>query len=102
MKTSVTRKATKSYYYYSCKKHHEQQDTCPNRKTYRADKLEADVWELVSELLQNPEQLRADLEEMIEQERESTQGTPPPRNQSMAGEAGRGGPHAQRIPGDGR
>ena len=76
MKTSVTRKATKRYYYYSCKKHHEQQDTCPNRKTYRADKLEPTVWELVSELLQNPEQLRADLEEMIEQERESTRGNP--------------------------
>ena len=76
MKTSVTRKATKRYYYYSCKKHHEQQDTCPNRKTYRADKLEPTVWELVSELLQNPKQLRADLEEMIEQERESTRGNP--------------------------
>ena len=76
MKTSVTRKATKRYYYYSCKKHHEQQDTCPNRKTYRADKLEPTVWELVSELLQNPEQLRADLEEMIEQECESTRGNP--------------------------
>jgi hypothetical protein len=34
------------------------------------------VWELVSKLLQNPEQLRADLEEMIEQERESTRGNP--------------------------
>ena len=76
MKTSVTRKATKSYYYYSCKKHHEQQDTCPNRKTYRADKLEADVWELVSELLQNPEHVRADLEEMIKREREGIRADP--------------------------
>jgi len=75
MKTSVTRKATNSYY-YSCKKHHEQQDTCPNRKTYRADKLEPAVCELVSELLQNPEQLRAGLEEMIEQERKSIRGYP--------------------------
>jgi site-specific DNA recombinase len=76
MKTNVTRKATKRYYYYFCKKHREEQDTCPNGKNYRADKLEPAVWELVSELLQDPEQLRADLEEMIEQERESTRGNP--------------------------
>jgi site-specific DNA recombinase len=76
MKTNVTRKATKRYYYYFCKKHREEQDTCPNGKNYRADKLEPAVWELVSELLQNSEQLRADLEEMIEQERESTRGNP--------------------------
>ena len=76
MKTNVTRKATKRYYYYFCKKHREEQDTCPNGKNYRADKLEPAVWELVSELLQDPEQLRADLEEMIEQERESIRGNP--------------------------
>lgn len=76
MKTNVTRKATKRYYYYICKKHYEDQDTCPNGKNYRADKLETAVWELVSELLQNPEQLRADLEEMIEREREDTRGKP--------------------------
>jgi site-specific DNA recombinase len=76
MKTNVTRKATKRYYYYFCKKHLEEQDTCPNGKNYRADMLEPAVWELVCELLQNPEQLRADLEEMIEQEREGTRGNP--------------------------
>jgi site-specific DNA recombinase len=77
MKTNVTRKTTKRYYYYYfCKKHHEEQDTCPNGKNYRADKLEPAVWQLVSELLQNPKQLRADLEEMIEQEREGTRGNP--------------------------
>src|SRR5215203_6240176 len=75
MKTNVTRKATKRYY-YRCKKHHEEQHTCPNGNNYRADKLDPAVWELVSELLQNPEQVRADLEEMIEQERESTCGNP--------------------------
>jgi transcription elongation factor Elf1 len=69
MKTNVTRKPTKRYYYYYCKKHYEEQDTCPNGKNYRADKLEPAVWELVSKLLQNPEQIRADLEAMIEQER---------------------------------
>jgi transcription elongation factor Elf1 len=76
MKTNVTRKVTKRYYYYYCKKHYEEQDTCPNGKNCRADKLEPGVWELVSELLQNPEQVRADLEEMIEQERESKRGNP--------------------------
>jgi Recombinase zinc beta ribbon domain len=68
--------APKRYYYYYCKKHYEEQDTCPNSKNYRADKLEAAVWGLVSELLQNPEQVRADLEEMIEREREEVRGEP--------------------------
>ena len=85
MKTSVTRKATKSYYYYSCKKHHEQQDTCTNRKTYRADRLEADVWELVSDLLQNPEHVRADLEEMLKREREGIRANPHQETETWLG-----------------
>ena len=40
------------------------------RTNYRAEKIEAQVWETVSGILTDPEQLRADLEEMIDRERE--------------------------------
>lgn len=76
MRTNVTRKATKLYFYYLCRRHHEERDACPNRKVYRADKVEPDVWELVSELLQDPQQVRDDLERMIERERDGLRGDP--------------------------
>ena len=41
------------------------------RTNYRAEKIEAQVWETVSSILTHPEQLRTDLEEMMERERES-------------------------------
>jgi len=47
------------------------------RTNYRAEKIEAQVWETVSGILTHPEQLRADLEEMIDRERQSNlQGDP--------------------------
>jgi hypothetical protein len=42
----------------------------------RADKVEAQVWDLISDLLANPEQLRADLDKMIGLERDSLRGDP--------------------------
>jgi hypothetical protein len=41
------------------------------RTNFRAEKIESQVWETVSGILTHPEQLRADLEEMIDRERES-------------------------------
>ena len=45
-------------------------------KTFRADKSEPLVWEFLSDLLKDPEQLCADLERMIELEREGMRGDP--------------------------
>jgi site-specific DNA recombinase len=42
---------------------------CSNRKIHRADRLEPLVWDYVSGVMKNPEQLRADLDRMIELER---------------------------------
>jgi chromosome segregation ATPase len=42
------------------------------RTNYRAEKIEAQVWETVSGILTDPEQLRADLEEMMDRERQSS------------------------------
>jgi hypothetical protein len=49
---------------------------CHHRKNHRAADLEATVWQFVSGLLKDPEQLRADLERMIELEREGMHGGP--------------------------
>ncbi len=43
---------------------------------YRADKTESRVWEFVSALLTDPDQLRADLDAMLEQERKKMRGDP--------------------------
>jgi site-specific DNA recombinase len=46
-------------------------EACQMRTNYRAEKIEPQVWATVSGILTDPEQLRADLEEMIDRERES-------------------------------
>ena len=51
-------------------------ELCPNRKSYRADALEAQVWEAVSTALKDPEYLRVGLDEMIEQERNAVRTDP--------------------------
>jgi hypothetical protein len=48
----------------------------------RVEDLEPQVWEVVSDLLANPEQLRADLDRMIELERSTVRGAPD-REQEM-------------------
>jgi hypothetical protein len=41
-----------------------------------ADELEASVWRFVTDMLKDPEQLRADLERVVEQERRGVHGDP--------------------------
>jgi hypothetical protein len=68
------------YSYYKCRRVvRDGKDACPAgefRPNHRAEKLEHRIWELVSDLMKRPEQLRADLERMIELERESRRGDP--------------------------
>jgi site-specific DNA recombinase len=51
---------------------------CPDRvKTnHRAEEVEGRVWEFVSDLMKDPEELRADLERMIELEKRGAHGDP--------------------------
>ena len=58
------------YYYYRCVKRW-QERACEHGKTHGAEELEARMWELVREMLKHPEQLHADLDAMIEQERKA-------------------------------
>jgi hypothetical protein len=67
----------KLLFYYRCAKRlGEGKDACSQRKNYRADRVESQVWELVSGILTDPEQFRDDLERMIDQERKGLHGDP--------------------------
>ena len=56
-------------------------DACPHKKMYRAADMERQVWEFVSSLLTNSDQLRADLE-MIEEELKGIHSGPEPEQGS--------------------
>ncbi len=65
------------YFYYRCHlRKREGTDACGQAKSYRADEIEARVWNVVSGVFGDPDQLRADLERMIELEREGMRGDP--------------------------
>jgi site-specific DNA recombinase len=51
-------------------------EVCGAVKHHRAEELEARVWDVISGLLKEPERLRAGLDAMIEQERDSAHGDP--------------------------
>jgi Recombinase zinc beta ribbon domain len=76
--TATSGKSVKRNYYYRCTKVHTDYDynTCQNRKSHRADRLEPLVWDYVSGVMKEPEQLRSDLDRMIELERRGTRGDP--------------------------
>jgi hypothetical protein len=63
-------------HYYRCAKRLRDKAACPQPRNWRADRTEPRVWELVSGLMTDPEQLRADLERMIELERDRLRGDP--------------------------
>ena len=65
------------YFYYRCARQAEKgSDACPHKKMYRAADVEHQVWEFVSDLLTDPDQLRSDLDAMIEEERQGMPGEP--------------------------
>jgi len=68
--TSDPKMGGKSYHYYHCPKRRQYgKKACFDGKYYRAEELESAVWGAVSGILKDPEQLRADLDAMIELER---------------------------------
>ena len=60
----------KRHYYYRCVNRW-QHKSCDHGKNHRAADLEAEVWEVVSGAMKDPEQLRVDLDAMIELQRSS-------------------------------
>ncbi len=68
----VSSKGKPRRYYYRCANRAVNGlEACHMRTNYRAEKIETLVWETVSGILTHPEQLRRDLEEMVDRERQS-------------------------------
>jgi hypothetical protein len=66
-----------AYFYHSCRAHHKLGDTgCTHRKNHPVEVVEADVWQFVCGLLQDPQRLREGLDRMIERERAGMHGDP--------------------------
>jgi len=64
-------------FYYRCRKRFQNgTEACAYKTCHRADKVEPMVWKAVSGILKDPEQLRADLDAMIEMERRDMRGNP--------------------------
>jgi site-specific DNA recombinase len=63
-------------YYYTCGKSNTDKVACHHRKNHRAMDLESEVWGHVSGIMKDPEQLRDDLELMIELKKKSLRGDP--------------------------
>jgi hypothetical protein len=77
MRTCVTRKAhDKRYFYYACAKRREGRGVCPNRRSYRAEVLEAAVRRAVCGLLANRERVREGFDARLRRERSGTRGDP--------------------------
>jgi site-specific DNA recombinase len=75
MRTCTTRKKDgRRYFYYACAKHHKERDTCPNRRSYRAQDLETAVQRVISDLLANPSELREAFEAALQRERDGEHG----------------------------
>ncbi|MDQ3833146.1 MAG: zinc ribbon domain-containing protein [Actinomycetota bacterium] len=75
--TTKDSKRGKSYPYYHCTKSRQYgEKACPHRKFYAAERLESAAWAEVSGRLKGPEELRADLDAMIELERRDVQRDP--------------------------
>jgi site-specific DNA recombinase len=74
--TSGVRSRGRLYFYYRCGGHFRSSNGCDHAKQHRAEEAEAKVWQYVRTLMENPEELRADLERMIEIKREETRRNP--------------------------
>jgi hypothetical protein len=73
---TVTGRKKQRYFYYLCPRVRlHGQEACPQRNV-RADKEEPRVWKFVSDLLKDPERLRAGLDAMVEAERNGVHGDP--------------------------
>src|SRR5215218_2582896 len=65
------------HHYYRCEtKHKYGSSACPLPKSYRAEETEEMVWEDAYGRITNPEQLREDLDLLIEQKRTAVRGDP--------------------------
>jgi hypothetical protein len=65
------------YHYYFCPtRTNKGRDACSQVRGFRAEHVEAEVWEVVRSLMLEPEHLRDDIDRMIEEERNAVRGNP--------------------------
>jgi site-specific DNA recombinase len=76
-RTAVARKKSgRVYFYYACAKRREGRDACQNRRSHRAEILEAAVRGAVAGLLADPDRMRAGFDARITRERALERGDP--------------------------
>jgi site-specific DNA recombinase len=74
---TVANKGRPTYYYYFCQtRYKKDHQACIESKYIPAVELETRVWNEVSDLMKSPDTLMADLERMIELERQDKRGDP--------------------------
>ncbi len=74
---TVARKGRPTYFYYFCQTRYKKDSQyCTESKCIPAVELETRVWDEVSGLMKSPETLAADLERMIELEKQDKRGDP--------------------------
>jgi hypothetical protein len=74
---TVSQKGRPAYFYYVCQtRYKKDRRFCSKTKHFPAGELEARVWDEVSGLMKSPETLTADLERMVELERQGKHGDP--------------------------
>jgi len=76
MGTHTTTANEKPYHYYKCFRRSDYKRGICEQKSLRAERVEASVWEFVSSLLKDPERIRAGMDRLIEQERNTRRGDP--------------------------
>ena len=68
---------SKRYFYYRCPKRAQHgNEACPQTTFYVAQEVESEVWGVVRDTITNPEQLRSDLERMIQLKKQDKRGDP--------------------------
>jgi site-specific DNA recombinase len=74
--TTNNTKSKKLYHYYKCFRRSDYKRGMCDQKAIRAERVETAVWEFVSILLKDPERIRAGMDRLIEQERNTRRGDP--------------------------
>lgn len=84
MGTHTTTANEKPYHYYKCFRRSDYKRGICEQRSLRAERVEGVVWEFVSSLLKDPERIRAGMDRLIEQERNTRRGDPEQEAQAWA------------------
>jgi uncharacterized protein (UPF0179 family) len=83
--TAISKGNGAAYHYYVCKRRQERRQECDcTQRSVRAVEVERAMWELVLDLLVDPERIRSGTERLIEQERATHVGDPDRETEAWA------------------